>query len=282
MIIAVVGPTGVGKTRLSVELAKKYDAVIVNCDAVQVYKQLNIGSAKPSEEEKCGIEHLLFDIVSITDNYTVKDYQKDLRDILTKYRNRNIIIVGGTGLYLCAGLYNYEFLEEEIKDYSNYTNEQLYQMALKKDKNMNIHKNNRVRLERFLARTNEKKSGQELLYNVKFIGLDLSRDKLYERINVRVDKMMYDGLLEEVKSLKEYQDNSRVLNSAIGYKELLCYLNGNISLSDAISLIKKNSRHYAKRQYTWFKNKMDINWFSVNLEDFSKTVLEIEDFLDEL
>lgn len=282
MIIAIVGPTGIGKTRLSIELAKKYNAVIVNCDAVQVYKQLNIGSAKPSEKEKCGIEHLLFDIVSITDNYTVKDYQKDLRNILEKYQNRNIIIVGGTGLYLCAGLYNYEFEEDEKKDFKNYTNEQLYQMALNKDENMNIHKNNRVRLERFLSRTNEKNNGQKLLYDVKFIGLDLDRTKLYERINLRVDKMMDDGLLEEVKSLAQYQKTSRVLNTAIGYKELFSYLNGNISLQDAIELIKKNSRHYAKRQYTWFKNKMDINWFSVNLKDFSKTITQIEDFLDKL
>ena len=281
MIVAVVGPTGVGKTKLSVELAKKYDAVVVNCDAVQVYKELNIGSAKPTEEEKCGIEHLLFDIVSVTDNYTVKDYQKDLRNVLKKYHNRNIVIVGGTGLYLCAGLYDYEFKEEiNTNNYDNLSNEQLYNLALEKDKNMDIHKNNRVRLIRFLNRESKNNNGNKLLYDVKFIGLNLDRNLLYERINLRVDKMMKDGLLDEVKNLNHLRVSSRVLNTAIGYKELYDYFDKKISLEQAIEEIKQNSRHYAKRQFTWFNNKMNVTWFDVNLDDFQRTIDQVEDFLD--
>lgn len=281
MIVAVVGPTGVGKTKLSVELAKKYDAVVVNCDAVQVYKELNIGSAKPTEEEKCGIEHLLFDIVSVTDNYTVKDYQKDLRNVLKKYHNRNIVIVGGTGLYLCAGLYDYKFKEEiNTNNYDNLSNEQLYNLALEKDKNMDIHKNNRVRLIRFLNRESKNNNGNKLLYDVKFIGLNLDRNLLYERINLRVDKMMKDGLLDEVKNLNPLRVSSRVLNTAIGYKELYDYFDKKISLEQAIEEIKQNSRHYAKRQFTWFNNKMNVTWFNVNLDDFQKTIDQVEDFLD--
>lgn len=281
MIVAVVGPTGVGKTKLSVELAKKYNAVVVNCDAVQVYKELNIGSAKPTEEEKCGIEHLLFDIVSVTDNYTVKDYQKDLRNVLKKYHNRNIVIVGGTGLYLCAGLYDYEFKEEiNTNNYDNLSNEQLYNLALEKDKNMDIHKNNRVRLIRFLNRESKNNNGNKLLYDVKFIGLNLDRNLLYERINLRVDKMMKDGLLDEVKNLNPLRVSSRVLNTAIGYKELYDYFDKKISLEQAIEEIKQNSRHYAKRQFTWFNNKMNVTWFDVNLDDFQRTIDQVEDFLD--
>lgn len=281
MIVAVVGPTGVGKTKLSVELAKKYNAVVVNCDAVQVYKELNIGSAKPTEEEKCGIEHLLFDIVSVTDNYTVKDYQKDLRNVLKKYHNRNIVIVGGTGLYLCAGLYDYKFKEEiNTNNYDNLSNEQLYNLALEKDKNMDIHKNNRVRLIRFLNRESKNNNGNKLLYDVKFIGLNLDRNLLYERINLRVDKMMKDGLLDEVKNLNPLRVSSRVLNTAIGYKELYDYFDKKISLEQAIEEIKQNSRHYAKRQFTWFNNKMNVTWFDVNLDDFQRTIDQVEDFLD--
>lgn len=282
MIVAVVGPTGVGKTKLSVELAKKYNAVVINCDAVQVYKELNIGSAKPTEEEKCGIEHLLFDIVSVTDNYTVKDYQMDLRKVLEKYKNRNIIIVGGTGLYLCAGLYDYEFKEENtMASYDNLSNEQLYNLALDKDKNMDIHKNNRVRLIRFLNRENNNNNGNKILYDVKFVGLNLDRNLLYERINLRVDKMMKDGLLDEVKNLSSLRSSSRVLNTAIGYKELYDYLDNKISLEESIEKIKQNSRHYAKRQFTWFNNKMNVTWFNVNLDNFQKTIDQVEDFLDD-
>ena len=282
MIIVIVGPTGVGKTRLSIELAKKYDAIIVNADAVQVYKELNIGSAKPTIKEREGIKHLLFDIVSITKNYTVKEYQKDLRKVLKEYQNNNIIIAGGTGLYLCAGLYDYHFFDEQVtNNYDNLSNDELYKLALNKDKKHNIHKNNRIRLIRFLNRKMEDLNGDNLLYDVRFIGLTLDRDILYKRINMRVDQMINQGLIDEVRNLKKYENSSRVLKTAIGYKEILSYLNGNISKEEAIELIKKNSRHYAKRQYTWFNNKMSIHWFNVNLTDFSKTISSIEDFLKE-
>ena len=280
MILAIVGPTGVGKTKLSVKLAQKYDAVIVNCDAVQVYRKLDIGSAKPTEEEKENVEHLLFDIKDVTEDYTVKDYQKDLREILDKYKDRNIVIVGGTGLYLCAGLFDYEFFEDEKKDFSKFTNEELYNMAKEKNPDMEIHMNNRVRLERYLTKTNESHNQDKQLYPCTFIGLTLPRDILYERINKRVDKMFEEGLLEEVKSLYNLKDKARVLSSAIGYKEVMDYLDGKITLDEAKDLIKKNSRHYAKRQYTWFNNKMDVKWFDVNLDNFNETIDSVINYIE--
>jgi len=280
MILAIVGPTGVGKTKLSVKLAQKYDAVIVNCDAVQVYRKLDIGSAKPTDEEKENVEHLLFDIKDVTEDYTVKDYQKDLREILDKYKDRNIVIVGGTGLYLCAGLFDYEFFEDEKKDFSKFTNEELYNMAKEKNPDMEIHMNNRVRLERYLTKTNESHNQDKQLYPCTFIGLTLPRDILYERINKRVDKMFEDGLLEEVKSLYNLKDKARVLSSAIGYKEVMDYLDGKITLDEAKDLIKKNSRHYAKRQYTWFNNKMDVKWFDVNLDNFNETIDSVINYIE--
>ena len=147
-----MGPTGVGKTKLSVELAKIYDAYIINCDAVQVHKGLDIGSAKVTEEEKCGIKHFLFDIKNPDEEYSVKDYQTDLRNLFDKYSKKNLIIVGGTGLYATAGAYDYRFNDEEKKDYSNYSLEELYKHAKEKDINCNIDKNNRIRLERFLQK----------------------------------------------------------------------------------------------------------------------------------
>lgn len=281
MIVAIVGPTGVGKTKMSIELAKELDAIIINCDAVQVYKELNIGSAKICEDEKENISHYLLDIKSINEEYTVKDYQNDLRNILNKYPNRNIIIVGGTGLYLCAGLMDYRF-EEESNNYTfdNLSNEELFKMVLEKDADTDIHQNNRVRLIRFLNKKQTEKVEPTLLYeNVHFIGLTTKRDNLYSIINKRVDKMMADGLLEETKELYHKYPESRVLHSAIGYKELIQYLDGEISYDDAISNIKQNSRHYAKRQYTWFNNKMNVNWFDVNYENFDETINAVKNYL---
>lgn len=283
MIVAIVGPTGVGKTKMSVELAKRYNAIIINADAVQVYKGLNIGSAKATEEEKDGVKHFLLDFKEPSENYTVSDYQKDAREIIAKYKDRNIIFCGGTGLYLCAALMDYRFYEDISNEtYDDLTNAELYELALKKDKNVKISKNNRVRLIRFLNKNPKEVVEPRLMYdNVFFVGLTTNRDNLYDIINNRVDKMFAMGLVDEVANLVKKYPNSRVLNSAIGYKEVISYLRGEYTLEETKELIKKNSRHYAKRQYTWFNNKMDVKWFLVNYAEFDKTIDMVKKYIDE-
>ena len=283
MIVAIVGPTGVGKTKMSVELAKRYNAIIINADAVQVYKELNIGSAKATEEEKDGVKHFLLDFKEPSENYTVSDYQKNAREIIAKYKDRNIIFCGGTGLYLCAALMDYRFYEDISNEtYDDLTNAELYELALKKDKNVNIDKNNRVRLIRFLNKNPKEVVEPKLMYdNVFFVGLTTNRDNLYDIINNRVDKMFAMGLVDEVANLVKKYPNSRVLNSAIGYKEVISYLRGEYTLEETKELIKKNSRHYAKRQYTWFNNKMDVKWFLVNYAEFDKTIDMVKKYIDE-
>lgn len=282
MIICIVGPTAVGKTKLSVELAKKYNAIIVNCDSTQVYKDMNIGTAKVTEEEKEGVPHYLFDIINIDTNYTVYDYQKDARKIIEDNKEKNIIFVGGTGLYLKAALYNYKFEEEsnENKTYEELTNDELYELALKKDGNMDIHKNNRKRLIRFLNKENTLKEECFPLYDAIYIGLTTNRENLYNRINDRTDKMFDSGLIEEVKAFYDKKVHTKALNTAIGYKELYKYFNNEISLEEAKELIKKNCRHYAKRQFTWFKNQMDINWIEVDFNNFSNTINEAIEYIE--
>lgn len=282
MIIAVVGPTGVGKTKLSVELAKHYHGIIINCDAMQVYKGMDIGTAKITEKEKENIPHYLFDIKNVLENYTVYDYQVDARKILEENQDKNIIFVGGTGLYLKAALYSYEFSKEEkeTNNYDELSNEELYALALKKDPHMDIHVNNRKRLVRFLNKEEINIPPSKPLYNVIYIGLTCNRDVLYERINKRVDEMFEQGLLEEVKSFYDAGIDSKALKTAIGYKELYSYFDGDITLEEAKELIKKRSRNYAKRQYTWFNNQMDIKWFDVDFKDFNKTVEEVIKYIE--
>ena len=282
MIVAIVGPTGVGKTKLSIMLAKKYDAIIINFDAVQVYRYLNIGSAKITEIEKEGIPHFLIDIKNPDEEYSVKEYQDDVRKLLEKYKNRNIIMVGGTGLYLCAALYDYRFLDEKTSEnYDDLTNEELYKLALEKDSNMNIHQNNRVRLIRFLNKENTENVEPKLLYkNVYIIGLTTDREKLYQKINKRVDDMVNNGLIKEVEDLYHKYPKSKVLHSAIGYKEIIDFLEGKTSLDIAIETIKKKSRNYAKRQYTWFNNKMQVNWLETDYENFNNTYQKAIDIIE--
>ena len=281
MILCIVGPTGVGKTKLSIELAKRYNAIVVNGDSMQVYKRLNIGTAKVTNEEKENIPHLLFDIVEPTDMYTVYDYQKDLRRVLEENKDKNIIIVGGTGLYIKAALYNYVFNEEEDSlTYDELSNEELYKLVLEKDNNCDIHINNRKRMIRFLNKRDSLKDKDKLLYDVKFIGLTTDRETLYNRINKRVDIMIQDGLLDEVKSLYNEGIRSKAINTGIGYKELYEYFDGNITLDEAIELIKSRSRKYAKRQYTWFNNQMNVNWFNVDFENFENTIDKVIDFVE--
>lgn len=281
MILAIIGPTAVGKTKLSIELAKKYNAIIINCDAMQVYQGLDIGTAKVTSEEKEGITHELLDFVPVTQNYTVYDYQKDARKLLEKYQGRNIIFVGGTGLYLKSALYDYRFYEETTTNsYDNLTNEELYNLALAKDKNMTIHPNNRKRLVRFLNKEIQEYVEPKPLYNFKIIGLTTSRDILYDKINKRVDVMFQSGLLTEVKSFYDQGIRSKALETGIGYKELYQYFDNKITLEEAKDLIKKNSRHYAKRQYTFFNHQLDVKWFNTNYEDFSKTIKEVENYIE--
>ena len=286
-IIVIVGPTGIGKTKLSIELAKKLDAEIINGDSVSIYKRLNIGSAKPTKEEQSGIPHHLIDIKDVDEDYTVFDYQKDVRKKIEEItsRGKQIIIVGGTGLYIKAALYDYKFTEgTTYNEYNDLSNEEI----LSKIKEYKVEKlpelNNRKRLVRLLNKlenneeiTNNK---EKLLYNIKVIGLTIDRETLYKRINKRVDIMMENGLLDEINSLKEDYKNSRILNSGIGYKEFYDYLyNNNKSLEDVIDDIKKNSRHFAKRQYTFFNHQFNTNWFNVDLNNFNNTIIEVMDFL---
>lgn len=282
MIICVVGPTGVGKTKMSVALAKKYNAIIVNCDATQVYKELDIGSAKATKEEQEGIEHYLLDFKNLNEFYTVYEYQKDARKIIENNKNKNIIFVGGTGLYLKAALYDYRFTEEDDNhiDYKDKTNEELYNIALKKDPNMKIHINNRQRLIRFINKQNVDKVEPRPLYKHIIIGLTTPRENLYRIINNRVDDMIKKGLIAEVKNFYDQDIKTKPLLSSIGYKELYKYFNKEITLEEAIEFIKKNSRHYAKRQYTFFNNQLDVNWFDVNYENFNETIEKVVKFIE--
>lgn len=286
-IIVITGPTGVGKTKLSIELAKHFDGEVINADSMQVYKDLNIGTAKISDEEKEGIEHHLFDIKEVDEDYSVYDYQRDGREILDNFsEDKTPIIVGGTGLYIKALLYDYEFYNNEEKyDLSHLTNKELLDEIKKYNSNVDIHINNRKRLERRLNiylnnQSETDKSGDKLLYDVIFIGLTTDRKKLYDIINKRVDKMISDGLIDEVKAIYQKDIRSKAMMTGIGYKELYKYFDDEISLEEAIDLIKKNSRHYAKRQYTWFNNQMNITWFDVNFNNFDRTVEEVIDYIE--
>lgn len=285
MIIVIIGPTGVGKTKLSLTLAKKYNAQIINADAMQIYKEMNIGTAKIMDTE--GIKHHLLSIKSVNDTYSVCEYQIDARSILDKLlkEEKNVIIVGGTGLYIKALLYDYRFNYEEIKeDYDNLSNEEILNEINKINKT-NIHVNNRKRLIRELNRlknnSNIESNGDKLLYdNVYFIGLTTDRSNLYKRINDRVDEMIDEGLVEEVKELYDKNIRTIPINTAIGYKELYKYFDKEITKEDAIELIKRNSRRYAKRQYTFFNNQFNIKWFKTYFDNFDRTVNEVVSFLD--
>ena len=291
MIICIVGPTGVGKTKLSVELAKKLNGEVINADSTQVYIGLDIATAKVTEKEKEGIPHHLFDMKEITEDYTAYDYQKDCRakiDEITK-KGKTPILVGGTGLYIKSALYDYKFdNESNFNNYDEYSTEDLYEMLKKVDLNTDIHPNNRKRIIRSLNyynNTNKPLSSKEktdkLLYDVIFIGLTTDRDILYDRINKRVDVMLKDGLIDEAKKIYESNIRTKAIMTPIGYKELFPYFENKITLESALDKIRQNSRRYAKRQYTWFNNQMNINWFNVDFNNFDNTVNQILNFIDE-
>lgn len=286
MIFVIVGPTGVGKSRLSIEYAQKKRAFIVNGDAFQCYKEMNIGTAKPTLEERNKAPHHLFDIASVENTYTIYDYQRDLRnklDELSKY-NKDIIIVGGSGLYLKSSLYDFTLNENvspvDMSLYDNLTNEELHKVleSIDLEESKKIHFNNRKRVLRAIQiylESGQKKSDiiknqeHKLLYDVEFIGLTkTSREELYSLIDKRVDKMIEDGLIDEVKELMEKYPSSLRAFQAIGYKELMSNIDSE-DLSETISLIKQKTRNYAKRQYTYFNNQLPVKWFDTYEEALS-------------
>lgn len=295
-LVIITGPTGIGKTEISLELAKKYKGEIISSDSMQIYKKLNIGTAK-IDLDKISIPHHMIDIIEPSDNFTVADFKNEAKKIITDINNRGglVFLVGGTGLYINSLVYNLDFTEtepdydyrKELRDILDKKgSEFLYEKLLKLDENVaeKIHKNNGQRIIRaleILKHGNKKGDNfhkENNDYNLIYIGLNMDRAKLYEKINQRVDKMIELGLVDEVKNLlvEGLDKNSQSLK-AIGYKEVIAYLDGEIDFDEMVDLIKKNSRHYAKRQLTWFRRDDRIKWFDRESETL---LLDIENYID--
>ncbi|MEG0022223.1 MAG: tRNA (adenosine(37)-N6)-dimethylallyltransferase MiaA [Bacilli bacterium] len=285
MVIVITGPTCVGKTKASVELAKLIDGEVINADSTQIFRKLDIATAKTTEEEKENIPHHLFDIKDIDEDYSVFDYQRDCRKIIDNIikRGKTPILCGGTGLYIKACLYNYEFKEQSQKsDFSALSDLELFNKLKEIDADTEIHMNNRKRVERALDYFNEtgellgKIKSDELLYDTIFIGLTTERNILYERINKRVEIMLSKGLLEEAKEVYDSNIRTKAVLTPIGYKELFPYFENKETFENCIDLIKRNSRRYAKKQYTWFNNQLPIKWINVNFDNFDETIMQIK------
>ncbi|QUG41343.1 tRNA (adenosine(37)-N6)-dimethylallyltransferase MiaA [Psychrobacillus sp. INOP01] len=298
-VIAIVGPTAVGKTALSIQLAKAFNGEIINGDSMQVYRELHIGTAKITKEEMEGIPHHLLDIKDPDESFSVAEYQKLVRGKIEEItlKGKLPIIVGGTGLYVQSVLYDFRFTEQPNRDENRLVElekmspDNLFERLrlLDPEAAKEIHPNNVQRVIRAIERVEltgkqkndiEQNQGNEEVYNHYIIGLSIDREQLYNRINHRVDIMLEKGLLEEVKTL--YSKGVRDVQSiqAIGYKEIYAYLDGNVSLEDAIEQLKQNSRRYAKRQLTYFRNKMDIHWYNP-FSDTERILKEINQFMQE-
>ena len=291
-VVAIIGPTASGKTALSIELAKWLGAEIINGDSMQVYKQLDIGTAKITKEEMQGVPHHLLDIKEPTENFSVAEYQQLVRAKIEeiKARGKLPIIVGGTGLYVQSVLYDFNFTKEEVDEEARKAYYQelekigpdaMHARLAKLDPKTaeTIHPNNTRRVIRALemvelsgtSKANEEHNrGDMPIYNHLILGLDMDREKLYERINLRVDIMMEKGLLEEARALYDAGIRDTQAVKAIGYKELFAYFDGFCTLQEAIDQIKQNSRRYAKRQLTYFRNKMDVHWVSNDIGEIKK------------
>ena len=284
-VIVICGPTASGKTGLSIELAKKINGEIVSCDSMQIYKDMNIGTAKPTMEEMDGIKHYLLDCVSPTERYSVADYKRDatkaIKEIIDK--GKTPIVVGGTGLYLESLIYGIEYEEIEVDlEYRNYLEkiEQekgllfLYEEAKKIDEQaiQKISQNDKKRIYRILeiyhstgkTKTEIEKESRKKGPDFEYIlfAIDMDREKLYDRINQRVDIMIKSGLIEEVKKIiKKYSEFPTAMQG-LGYKEVVEYLNGDLTKEEMIEKIKIMTRRYAKRQLTWFRKYKDICWIN--------------------
>lgn len=288
-IIAVAGPTAVGKTKFAIDIARNFNGEIVSCDSMQLYKYMNIGSAKPTSEELSQAKHHLVDIIDPRDDFSVAQYQKlakaAIADIID--RGKIPVISGGTGLYLNSLIYDMDFSntpqdsayrERLARIAEAKGSSELHKMLCRLDRNAaeSIHPNNTKKIIRALERIHggEKTvrpfreiSREAKEYEVILIGLTRNREELYDRINKRVDKLMEMGLVDEVQTLMEMGLNEdNISMKGIGYKEIMDYLSGKCSLQAAIDTVKKNTRHYAKKQLTWYRRYDKIIWY--NISDF--------------
>jgi tRNA dimethylallyltransferase len=303
-LVVIVGPTAVGKTKTSVELAKAINGEIISGDSMQIYKGLDIGTAKVSDDEKDGITHHLIDIKDPTEPYSVAEFQHNARDLIHEINKRGKIpiIAGGTGLYIRSVTHDYEFSEARKNDElrnklqqkaDEHGADSLHDELKRVDpiRAAEIHPNNVHRVIRALeiyydtgnVPSNEQKNkGNELEsnYDLALVGLTMDREVLYERINRRVDLMIDQGVIEEAKWLLSMDISNSLAAKAIGYKELFPYLLGDCTLEEAVSILKRNSRRYAKRQFTWFNNQMNIEWFSMDKAPFDKKFREILHFVE--
>ncbi|UFU01113.1 tRNA (adenosine(37)-N6)-dimethylallyltransferase MiaA [Radiobacillus kanasensis] len=294
-VVVIVGPTAVGKTALSVEIAKAFQGEIISGDSMQIYKGMDIGTAKVTEEERQGIPHYLIDFKQPDESFSVAEFQNLVEHSILEISQKGKlpIIAGGTGLYIQAALYGYEFSETKRNDtYQKKIEKEIelqgtnavYERLKKVDpiQAEKVHPNNTRRLVRALEvydRTgqtmteNHEKQLEESKYEPILIGLEMERSRLYERINLRVDQMIEQGLMKEVEYFytKGLTDSQSM--KAIGYKEFIPYFEGEQSEEKSIELLKRNSRRYAKRQMTWFKNKMNVDWYSI-LPETKETVFQ--------
>ncbi|MGD9567878.1 MAG: tRNA (adenosine(37)-N6)-dimethylallyltransferase MiaA [Sedimentibacter sp.] len=303
-IIVVVGPTAVGKTYVSVELAKKLSTEIVSADSMQIYKEMDIGTAKITNDETQGITHHMIDVIRPDESYSVSDFKEQAEKIIDNLllNNHIPIVVGGSGLYVNSLIYDLDFgntkSNEKIRDYYNYYHREhgedaLYDKLLRIDPTAakKIHKNNVKRVIRALEvydmtgvrfselNTDIRKPSNK--YECILVGLSMDRKLLYDRINQRVDKMVSEGLIKEVKDLLDKGYHKDLISmKAIGYKEIIDYLEGNVSLEEAVNILKRNTRRFAKRQYTWFLKDKNVKWFSINdIKDIDVTVEDIYEYV---
>ncbi|RYL95263.1 tRNA (adenosine(37)-N6)-dimethylallyltransferase MiaA [Sporolactobacillus sp. THM7-4] len=303
-VVVLAGPTAVGKTKLSIYLAKRFRGEVINGDAMQVYRGLDIGTAKIKADETEGIPHHLIDICDPGEEYTVADFQKDAREKISEITSRgNLpILAGGTGFYVKAALFDYRFSSPGVNQALRRKMDQIVReegpaALYKKLKAVDpatasrIHPNNVVRVMRALevyestgvplSRQQQQVSDQPL-YDSVLIGLTMERSLLYQRINQRVDQMVREGLVDEARSLDKRGFRGSQAAQAIGYKEFFPYFDGTITLDEAVRQLKQNTRHYAKRQYTWFLRQMEMNWFDMSdaLSNFSQIAGKIAAFIE--
>ena len=294
-VIVIGGPTASGKTALSIELAKAIDGEIVSADSMQIYQEMDIGTAKPTEEEKQNIKHYMLDIIKPNQRYSVADYKKDAKEAIRKIikKGKTPIVIGGTGLYIDSLIYEIEYPELEIdisyrKELEEIADKEgllgLYEKAktIDKDAMEKISVNDRKRILRVLeiyhqtgkTKTElEKESRKEPEFDYRMFAIDMNREVLYDRINRRVDIMIENGLIEEVKKIYEKYKEFPTAMQALGYKEVVEYLENKITKEEMIEKIKMESRRYAKRQLTWFRKNKETKW--LNGEDSIENNIQI-------